>query len=167
MSTMRNPDQWRSSSSRLLGLYCILFVAWSSLLLGVMYWRISDYLNDLTESGLQQRAHLFMAFDGQALDDALRDSQRFDLHQVYTYGLFDRRGSPMGGTLIAIPEGLPLDGRSHPVQGWTLAGGRHDSGGNALGIATRDGRTLVFVRQNGKLTAVNSIILDALLWGYR
>ncbi len=34
MSSMRNPDQWRSSSSRLLGLYCILFVAWSSLLLG-------------------------------------------------------------------------------------------------------------------------------------
>lgn len=37
MSSTRNPDHWRSSSSRLLGLYCILFVAWSSLLLGVMY----------------------------------------------------------------------------------------------------------------------------------
>lgn len=165
MSSMRNPDQWRSSSSRLLGLYCILFVAWSSLLLGVMYWRISDYLNDLTESGLQQRAHLFMAFDGQALDDALRDSQRFDLHQVYTYGLFSGDGAPLAGPLTAIPAGLPLDGSSHPVEGWTLVDGKHESGGSALGVATRDGRMLVFVRQNGKLMAVNSIILDALLWG--
>src|SRR6185437_1560478 len=165
MSSTRNPDHWRSSSSRLLGLYCILFVAWSSLLLGVMYWRISDYLNDLTESGLQQRAHLFMSFDGPALDDALRDSQRFDLHQVYTYGLFDKAGVAMAGPLTAIPEGLPLDGNSHQVAGWTLVDGRHESGGSALGVVTRDGRTLVFVRQNGKLMAVNSIILDALLWG--
>src|SRR2546427_471952 len=165
MSSMRNPDQWRSSSSRLLGLYCILFVAWSSLLLGVMYWRIADYLSDLTESGLQQRAHLFMSFDGPALDEALRDSQRFDLHQVYTYGLFDKTGMPMAGPLTAIPEGLPLDGSSHPVEGWTLADGPHEDGGSALGVVTRDGRTLVFVRQNGKLMAVNSIILDALLWG--
>ena len=41
----------------------------------------------------------------------------------------------------------------------------HEDGGSALGVVTRDGRTLVFVRQNGKLMAVNSIILDALLWG--
>lgn len=165
MSSTRPPDQWRSSSSRLLGLYCILFVAWSSLLLGVMYWRISDYLTDLSESGLQQRVHLFMSFDGQALDDALRDGQRFDLHQVYTYGLFDNAGAAIAGPLTAIPEGLPLDGHSHPVQAWTLAGVRRESAGSAIGMVTRDGRTLVFVRQNGKLTAVNSIILDALLWG--
>jgi len=165
MSSTRTTDQWRSSSSRLLGLYCILFVAWSSMLLGVMYWRISDYLSELSESGLQQRAHLFMTFEGRALDDALRDSQRYDLHQVYAYGLFSRDGRPLSGPLVALPEGLRMDGRSHAVDGWTLASGQRNDGGSALGVTTHDGRLLVFVRQNGKLTAVNSIILDALLWG--
>lgn len=165
MSSTHTPEQWRSSSSRLLGLYCILFVAWSSMLLGVMYWRISDYLNDLSESGLQQRAHLFMTFEGPALDDALRDSLRYDLHQVYAYGLFTAAGQPLAGPLVAVPAGLPVDGRSHPVDGWVLATGKRDEPGSALGVATHDGRVLVFVRQNGKLTAVNSIILDALLWG--
>jgi len=158
-------DQWRSSSSRLLGLYCVLFVAWSSVLLGVMYWRVSDYLNDLSESGLQQRAHLFVKFEGQALDDALRDSLRYDLHQVYAYGIFSASGRPLAGPLVAIPAGLHLDGRAQPVDGWVLNEGVRRESGRALGVETRDGRLLVFVRQNGKLTAVNSIILDALLWG--
>jgi len=158
-------DQWRSSSSRLLGLYCLLFVAWSSILLGVMYWRVSEYLNELSESGLLQRAHLFEKFEGQALDDALRDSLRYDLHGTYAYGLFSRSGQPLAGPLVALPDALRIDGRAHPVDGWQLATGTRREPGRALGVNTHDGRLLVFVRQSGKLSAVNSIILDALLWG--
>ncbi|WP_312238746.1 ATP-binding protein [Stenotrophomonas sp.] len=158
-------DQWRSSSSRLLGLYCVLFVAWSSVLLGVMYWRVSDYLNDLSESGLLQRAHLFEKFEGQALDDALRDSLRYDIHGAYAYGIFSTGGQHLAGPLLAIPEELRIDGRSHPVDAWTLRTGPREEPGRALGVETHDGRLLVFVRQSGKLSAINSIILDALLWG--
>lgn len=158
-------DHWRSSSSRLLGLYCVLFVAWSSVLLGVMYWRVSDYLNDLAESGLQQRAHLFEKFEGQALDDALRDSLRYDLHGAYAYGIFSRNGQPLSGPLLAIPDGLRIDGHAQAVERWSLRSGPIKAPGRALGVETQDGRLLVFVRQSGKLTAVNSIILDALLWG--
>ncbi len=158
-------DHWRSSSSRLLGLYCVLFVAWSSVLLGVMYWRVSDYLNDLAESGLQQRAHLFEKFEGQALDDALRDSLRYDLHGAYAYGIFSRSGQPLSGPLLAIPDGLRIDGHAQAVERWSLRTGPIKAPGRALGVETQDGRLLVFVRQSGKLTAVNSIILDALLWG--
>lgn len=158
-------DHWRSSSSRLLGLYCVLFVAWSSVLLGVMYWRVSDYLNDLAESGLQQRAHLFEKFEGQALDDALRDSLRYDLHGAYAYGIFSHNGQPLAGPLLAIPDGLRIDGHAQAVERWSLRSGPIKAPGRALGVETQDGRLLVFVRQSGKLTAVNSIILDALLWG--
>lgn len=158
-------DHWRSSSSRLLGLYCVLFVAWSSVLLGVMYWRVSDYLNDLAESGLQQRAHLFEKFEGQALDDALRDSLRYDLHGAYAYGIFSHNGQPLSGPLLAIPDGLRIDGHAQAVERWSLRSGPIKAPGRALGVETQDGRLLVFVRQSGKLTAVNSIILDALLWG--
>ena len=158
-------NQWRSSSSRLLGLYCVLFVAWSSVLLGVMYWRVSDYLNELSESGLLQRAHLFEKFEGQALDDALRDSLRYDIHGAYAYGLFGSDGQPLAGPLVAIPTELRIDGRSHPVDHWRLHSGTRNEPGRALGVPTHDGRLLVFVRQSGKLSAINSIILDALLWG--
>jgi len=165
MSTTRITESWRSSSSRLLGIYCLLFVAWSSVLLGVMYWRVSDYLTDLAESALMQRAHLFDRFQGQELDEALNESLRFDIHGSYAYGLFSRQGQPLAGPLVAIPQPLPIDGVSHEVPRWTLASGERDEPGRALAMPTRDGRILVLVRQSGKLTAVNSIILEALLWG--
>ncbi len=165
MSTTRITDGWRSSSSRLLGIYCLLFVAWSSVLLGVMYWRVSDYLTDLAESALLQRAHLFDRFQGAELDEALNESLRFDIHGSYAYGLFNPDRSPLAGPLVAIPTPLPIDGASHEVPRWTLASGVRDEPGRALAMNTRDGRILVLVRQSGKLTAVNSIILEALLWG--
>lgn len=44
-----NPSKgWSSSTSRLLALYSFLFVAWSSILMGVLYFEVSSYLNKLT-----------------------------------------------------------------------------------------------------------------------
>jgi len=165
MSSIRRTDGWRSSSSRLLGLYCLLFVAWSSVLLGVMYWRVSDYLDGLAESALMQRAHLFHRFQGQVLDDALTDSARYDIHGTYVWGLFNAQGRHLSGPLQAIPAGVQADQPSREVSGWQLADGPHRDAGRALAVSTQDARTLVLLRQSGKLTAVNSIILDALWWG--
>jgi signal transduction histidine kinase len=167
MSSLNPSKGWRSSSSRLLALYSFLFVAWGSLLMGVLYYEVSDYLGSLARHSLMQRQHLFMRFSGAALDDALAASETFDDRAFDAYGLFDNELQPLGGQLLAVPRGLPLDNRIHELDDCIDSDDPKipQSSCDATAMRTHDGRWLVLVRDNGSLFAVNRIILRALLWG--
>ncbi|WMJ69610.1 HAMP domain-containing sensor histidine kinase [Stenotrophomonas sp. 24(2023)] len=166
MSSAKLSDGWRSSSSRLLGLYSLLFVAWSCVLLGVLYWRVSLYLDELAQSAVLQRAHLFEHFTGDGLAEALRENRRYDVHGIDAYGLFSAQGEPLAGVLRALPPQLPLDGSVHPVAGLPFNDPNAASKrGAGLAMHTRDGRILVLVRYSGPLSEVNHLIVNALLWG--
>jgi signal transduction histidine kinase len=167
MSSLHPSKGWRSSSSRLLALYSFLFVAWSSILLGVLYYEVSDYLGSLARHSLAQRQHLFMRFADEALDDALAASETFDDRAFDAYGLFDNDLQPLGGQLRAVPRGLPLDNRIHELDDCVDSDNPKipQSSCDATAMRTHDGRWLVLVRDNGSLFAVNRIILHALLWG--
>ncbi|MDO7910568.1 HAMP domain-containing sensor histidine kinase [Pseudomonas sp. 22-AL-CL-001] len=163
-----NPSKgWSSSTSRLLALYSFLFVTWSCILMGVLYYEVSDYLNKLTRHSMLQRQHLFTHMSGKQLDDALIASQAFEERSFDAYGLFDAQLHPVGGRIRAIPEELPLDGRVHELDRCLDADDPHvprDSC-DAVAIKVQDGRWLVLVRDNGSLFVVTRIILHALLWG--
>ncbi|MCF4979260.1 MULTISPECIES: sensor histidine kinase [Pseudomonas] len=166
MSLLNPSNGWRSSSSRLLALYSSLFVAWSCILMGVLYYEVSAYLGDLSRHSLLQRQHLFQHFEGTQLDEALATSMTFDMKGIDAYGLFDRQQRPLSGPLQQIPAGLPLDGRIHALANCiesddpTLPRGSCD----AVATHTQDGRWLVLVRDNGSLLGVTRIILQALFW---
>ncbi|AVX88819.1 MULTISPECIES: sensor histidine kinase [Pseudomonas] len=167
MSLPNPSDGWRSSSSRLLALYSSLFVAWSAILMGVMYFEVSSYLDNLAKHSLMQRQHLFSHFRGEQLEEALAASMTFDIRGIDAYGLFDAQGVYLGGALQQLPEGLPLDGKIHTLDDCadsddpTLPADSCD----AVATQTRDGRWLVLLRDNGSLFAVTRIILHALFWG--
>ncbi|MFF7708917.1 ATP-binding protein [Pseudomonas sp. NPDC007930] len=166
--SLPNPSKgWRSSSSRLLALYSFLFVAWSSILLGVLYFEVSDYLNSLARHSLMQRQHLFSRFAGRDLEDALAASEAFDDRAYDAWGLFDDQLYPLGGELRRIPRGLALDGNIYELDDCIDSNDPklpQDSCA-AVAMPTRDGRWLVLVRDNGSLFQVTHIILRALLWG--
>ena len=166
--SLPNPSKgWRSSSSRLLALYSFLFVAWSCILMGVLYYEVSDYLGNLAKHSLMQRQHLFARFTGEQLDDALATSMTFDLRTVDAYGLFDAQHRPISGPILAIPPDLPLDGQIHELANCINSDDPdlpRDSC-DAVATQTQDGRLLVLVRDNGSLIAVTRIILHALFWG--
>ena len=166
--SLPNPSKgWRSSSSRLLALYSSLFVLWSGILMGVMYYEVSAYLDNLAKHSLMQRQHLFSRFSGEQLVDALAVSMTFDIPGLDAYGLFDEQHRYLSGALRHIPKGLPLDGKIH------MLGDCADSDDPTLpndscdAVATQavDGRWLVLLRDNGSLFAVTRIILHALFWG--
>lgn len=163
-----NPSKgWSSSTSRLLALYSFLFVAWSSILMGVLYFEVTSYLNKLTRHSMLQRQHLFAHMSGKQLDDALVASQAFEERSFDAYGLFDAQLNPIGGRIRAIPSELGLDGKVHELKQCLDADDPHlprDSC-DAVAIKVQDGRWLVLVRDNGSLFVVTRIILDALLWG--
>lgn len=118
MSLLNPSKGWRSSSSRLLALYSSLFVAWSCILMGVLYYEVSGYLSDLSRHSLLQRQHLFQRFDGEELVEALTTSMTFDMKGVDAYGLFDEQFRPLNGPIRAIPSDLPWTARSTP---WPIA----------------------------------------------
>ncbi|MEZ1314610.1 HAMP domain-containing sensor histidine kinase [Pseudomonas fluorescens] len=166
--SLPNPSKgWRSSSSRLLALYSSLFVLWSGILMGVMYFEVSAYLDNLAKHSLMQRQHLFSRFSGEQLVDALAVSMTFDIRGIDAYGLFDAEHRYLSGALHHIPEGLPLDGKIHMLSDCadsddpTLPTDSCD----AVATQTRDGWWLILVRDNGSLFAVTRIILHALFWG--
>ena len=163
-----NPSKgWSSSTSRLLALYSFLFVAWSSILMGVLYFEVSGYLNKLTRHSLLQRQHLFAHMSGKQLDDALIASQAFDERSFDAYGLFDAQFNPLGGQIRQIPPELGLDGRIHELSRCLDADDPRmpKDSCDAVALKVRDGRWLVLVRDNGSLFVVTRIILHALLWG--
>ncbi|MDD1957995.1 HAMP domain-containing histidine kinase [Pseudomonas sp. 8209] len=163
-----NPSKgWSSSTSRLLALYSFLFVAWSSILMGVLYFEVSGYLNKLTRHSLLQRQHLFAHMSGKQLDDALIASQAFDERSFDAYGLFDAQFNPLGGQIRQIPPELGLDGRIHELSRCLDADDPRTpkDSCDAVALKVRDGRWLVLVRDNGSLFVVTRIILHALLWG--
>jgi signal transduction histidine kinase len=166
--SLPNPSKgWRSSSSRLLALYSSLFVLWSGILMGVMYYEVSAYLDNLAKHSLMQRQHLFSRFSGEQLVDALAVSMTFDIPGLDAYGLFDEQHRYLSGALRHIPKGLPLDGKIH------MLGDCADSDDptlpndscDAVATQAQDGRWLVLLRDNGSLFAVTRIILHALFWG--
>lgn len=167
MSLLNPSKGWRSSSSRLLTLYSALFVVWSGLLMGVMYYEVSHYLDNLARHSMMQRQHLFSRFHGIQLDEALIASTTFDQRGVDAYGLFDEQQRPLHGLIRQIPADLPLDGKVHELDRCSEPDDASLPPDSCDAVATRtlDGRWLVLARDNGSLFAVNRIILHALLWG--
>ncbi|MEE4089172.1 HAMP domain-containing sensor histidine kinase [Pseudomonas viridiflava] len=166
--SLPNPSNgWRSSSSRLLALYSTLFVAWSAILLGVLYWEVNGYLDSLARRSLTHRQQLFTRFEGQALIDALATSMTFDTRSVDAYGLFDDQFRHIAGPITHIPKVLPIDGQIHELSSCIDSEdpGLPKDSCDAIVSHTVDGRWLVLVRENGTLFAVSTLILHALLWG--
>src|SRR5450830_630033 len=167
MSLLNPSKGWRSSSSRLLALYSSLFVAWSGILMGVMYYEVSGYLDNLAKHSLMQRQHLFSRFQGEQLVDALAASMTFDIRGIDAYGLFDAEHRYLSGALREIPSDLPLDARIHMLADCAESDDPTlpEDSCDAVATPTLDGRWLVLVRDNGSLFAVTRIILRALFWG--
>ena len=163
-----NPSKgWQSSTSRLLALYSFLFVAWSSILMGALYFEVSDYLNKLARHSLLQRQHLFSNMQGKQLDAALAASQSFDPRAFDAYGLFDDQFRHLAGQIRQIPPQLDLNGHIRELPDCIDSNDPQlpQDSCDAVAQRTQDGRWLVLVRDNGSLFAVTRIILHALLWG--
>lgn len=166
MSLLNLSKGWRSSSSRLLALYSFLFVAWSGILMGVLYWEVTDYLSNLAHHSLLQREKLFSRFQGEQLVDALTTSMTYDPRTMDAYGLFDGQQRPLDGPIHRIPHNLPLDGKIHQLSTCIDSDDPHlpHDSCDAVALQTPDGRWLVLVRDNGSLFAVTTIIWHALWW---
>ena len=160
-------DRWRSSNSRLIGIYAIFFVVWGAVLTGVLYVEISGYLGTVAERTLMQRAHYYQKIDDAKLIDELQGSEVYSIAGIDAYGLFEANGQYVTGDLLKLRSNLPDDGRVHYLKhGLRMAGSQGETrSSHALLQHRSDGRILILARDGGSISAVGGIIGQALFWG--
>jgi signal transduction histidine kinase len=159
-------ELWRISTARLLPVYGALFALWSIVLVGVVQWDTTNYLQGVVDQLLSQRAHYLRGVDREHLPEAMIATGAVDLRNVMFYGLFDRSGNYVAGNLASIPAGVRDDGivrvLDHEVK-------RRDGfeAERAHGVAMRlaSGETLVLARSTSVVDGVKVIIVRSLLWG--
>ncbi len=167
MFSSKKTDRWRSSNSRLIGLYALFFVAWGGAFTGVLYWEISAYLGTVAERTLMQRAHYYQKVPDAALVDELAGSEVYSTPGIDAYGLFEASGNHLAGDLLKLRSNLPDDGRVHYLErGLSIALPNEETRSSyALRLNRPDGRILILARDGGSISAVGGIIGQALFWG--
>jgi signal transduction histidine kinase len=160
-------ERWRSSSSRLIGLYALFFVGWGAVFTAVLYWEISNYLGTVAERTLLQRGHYYQKVDDAHLADELQGSEVYSIPGIDAYGLFEADGRHVAGDLLKLRTNLPDDGRVHYLKrGLRVADTRERTrSSHALLQRRADGRILILARDGGSISAVGGIIGQALFWG--
>lgn len=108
MFLSKKTDRWRSSGSRLIGLYALFFVAWGAMFTGVLYWEISRYLGSVAERTLMQRAHYYQKVSDEALISELAEGESYSTPGLDAYGLFEADGRHLTGNLRKLRANLPM-----------------------------------------------------------
>ncbi|WP_249676032.1 sensor histidine kinase [Pseudomonas abieticivorans] len=163
----KRSEHWRSSNSRLIGLYALFFVAWGAVFTGVLYCEISRYLGTVADRTLMQRAHYYRKVDDAHLESELASSEAYSIPGIDAYGLFDADGTHVAGDLLKLRASLPDDGRVHYLErGLRIrTPSEHTRSSHVLLQHRPDGRILILARDGGSISAVGGIIEQALFWG--
>ncbi|HEX4480145.1 MAG TPA: HAMP domain-containing sensor histidine kinase [Rudaea sp.] len=158
--------RWRSSTTRLIAIYGLFFLAWSIVLVASINWQTTQYLDDVVGDILGQRMRFLSHVDRDQLPMMLATSGEFDLRGATYYGLFDANGVYMSGNIDHLPEGLPFDGVVRSLPNGVLGiNGQHNSRAQAVARRLDSGEVMVLARYSGVADRVGALTRSALLWG--
>jgi signal transduction histidine kinase len=159
-------DHWRSATTRLICIYGALFVVWSVVLIGVVYWETNRYLSHVVDEIVEQRARYLTTIDRAHLPEALEATGALDLRGVMSLGLFAADGRPVEGNIEKIPADLPIDSRIHALpDGLQRKGQGKRQAARGLAMQLPGGELLVIARDTSVIDQVGVILRHALLWG--
>jgi len=161
------PNAWHSATSRLILIYGALFTLWGSVLVGVIQWETTHYLNKVIDQMLQQRMHYMASTDAERLAATVEAAAAIDPHGIMSVGLFDPQHRPVAGNIDRLPMSLPQDGQVHLLQHGLPRPDRDAERVRARGLATKlpNGDILVIAKDISTVDGIGAIIRRALLWG--
>jgi signal transduction histidine kinase len=154
--------RWRSTTARLLLIYASLFVTWTILLIAVISWRTSRYLDDVVDQVLIRRVQFIASVSLDELPEMLIAAPHMDLPDALYLGVFDPNGQHLLGQIQHLPAALAADGKVHSL---ALDAARL-RGARARGVAVKlgNGSVLLLAREYGVVDRVSELIRYALLW---
>ena len=159
---------WRATTSRLLLAYGVFFVIWGTVLLGLIYWETTRYLDERTDRQLQQQISYLQQLERPRLLAALDDYITLEESNYNAWGLFARNGQRVAGTISSLPADVRIDGIAvHLPTSEVITGPAAPDVATLSVIAARlsDGGALVLAHNTRVAARVGSIIRHALWWG--
>lgn len=169
MNSLR--EHWRISTFRLAVLFGFLFTIANVLLLGLVYWQTTSYLERRIDDSINTMSGYFKSQNRDEVLAEVKDALIYDLRKSNVYGLFTRDGQQIAGNMDAFPAELPVDGKIHQFNHRTLP--QYSPGGVAsvapTGLARvmvrrlAGGEVLVIGRDFTQAAEIKAIILNALI----
>jgi signal transduction histidine kinase len=157
--------RWRSSTTRLIVLYGLFFLAWSIVLVVSINWQTTQYLDVVVGNILEQRVRFLSHVDREHLPSMLATSGEFDLRGATYYGLFDAKGEYMSGNIDHLPGGLPFDGIVRSLPNGVLGiNGQRNSRAQAVAMRLQTGEVMVLARYSGVADRVGHLTRSAFGW---
>lgn len=163
---MTKPNAWRSATTRLIVIYGALFAVWGLVLVGVIQWETTRYLNTVIDQILVQRMHYLVSTDMQRLPAAVDAAATIDPHGIMSVGLFDATGKPLAGNINHLPADLSVDDKVQLLPQGMPRPDRAASTVRARAMASRlpDGRVLVIAKDTSTIDGIGAIVWRALMW---
>jgi hypothetical protein len=162
VATERFGNRWRSSTTRLLLVYGMFFVAWSVVLIAAISWQTAHYLDSVVDRILEQRAHYLASVDRAHLPPLLNATAQLDLQGAMSAGLFDAQGHYVTGDIDRLPERIEIDGLVHDLPGGVRrVSGEHATRIRAVALRLDDGSIMLLARDYGAIDRVGAIIRGA------
>ncbi|WP_114240652.1 ATP-binding protein [Dyella sp. C9] len=161
------PNAWHSATSRLILIYGVLFALWGFVLVCVIQWETTRYLNSVIDQMLMQRMHYIASTDPERLPTTVDAASAIDPHGIMSVGLFDRDHRPVAGNIDHLPVSLPRDGQVHLLKHGLPRPDRDAERVRARGLASMlpNGDILVIAKDTSTIDGIGAIIRRALLWG--
>ncbi|HET6553896.1 MAG TPA: HAMP domain-containing sensor histidine kinase [Dyella sp.] len=161
------PNAWHSATSRLILIYGALFALWGFVLVGVIQWETTRYLNNVIDQMLVQRMHYIASTEPERMAATVDATSKIDPHGVMSVGLFDREHRPVAGNIDNLPRSLPRDGQVHQLKHGLPRPDRDAERVRARGLASvlPNGDILVIAKDTSTIDGIGAIIKRALLWG--
>jgi signal transduction histidine kinase len=157
---------FRSTPFRLAAAFAAAIAAVTLLLFGFIYWQTEVFETARIDALLQAEASVMAGESAPDIMHTVRNRLAASLFRVTFVGLFAPDGTTLGGNLMHIPAGLPIDGRAHRV---SAAGIEPQSPGFAVvrAVARRlvGGDVLVIARDIEVLAELRAPVLNALELG--
>ena len=162
-----SPNAWHSATSRLILIYGALFAVWGFILVGVIQWETTRYLNGVIDQMLLQRMHYIASTEPARMPATVDAASAIDPHGIMSVGLFDREHRPVAGNIDRLPTSLAQDSQVHLLQHGLPRPDRDAERVRARGLASRlpNGDILVIAKDTSTIDGLGAIIRRALLWG--
>ena len=159
---------WRATSTRIIAVYGLLFVLWSSAVISFIYWESSRYLREVIDQIIAQRMSYLADVEPAQLPQAINVITA--MGNLTQGGLFDAQGNHLAGSLYRVPEGLTIDGgitelSNVATTAYGGAGPAVIAHARAIAKLMPSGELVVLARDARVVDRIGSIIGRALLWG--
>ena len=159
-------ELFRSATFRLAILFALAVSVSTAIVFAFIYWQVATFDVERLNAILVGEVARAVTQPEDRLEREIELRFTSDLRRLDYAALFDQSGKLQYGNVVAIPEGLPIDGKSHTVEMRKIRG--DDAGTEPVVFVAgqrQDGGIVLLGRSLYEVDALRQVVLQALMIG--